>query len=424
MAPRRRKRAAPVVKVEMKTTGLALIVAAMAATLGLVGCQDAAPQAAGPSAPPPAPVAEVVTRPVTPFMEFTGHLTAVKTVELRPRVAGYVQDVSVPEGRVVEKGRGLFLIDPRPFQAALDAATARLREAEAALILAQVEYSRAEHLFAQKVVARERLDTATSALNTRKAQVQAARAAVDAAQLDLSFTRVAAPIGGRVGQVLVNEGNYVAGGTTPLTTIVSVDPLYVYFDVDERTYLRFLAAARASGGLRGEDAPSVRIALATDTDYVRPGTVDFLANTADRGTGTVRIRAVVRNPDGALTPGLFARVKLVTGAPETKVLISDQSIGTDQGRRFVLVVGKDNKTEYRPVELGAVVDGLRVIEQGLQSGERIVVKGLVRPGMQIAPQPAAIDGTPLKAPPAHNPPQAGESPASRQSADARREGGR
>lgn len=379
----------------MTAKRLALVAAATSVALAVAGCGDAAPTAAL-ATPPTVPVAQVLTRPTTPFVEFTGSLTAMRQVELRPRVAGYIQDVSVPEGQFVQKGRRLFLIDPRALQASLDAASARLREAEAALALAQAEHARAEQLFAQKVVARERLDTATAALGSRKAQVAAAKAAVDAAQLDLSFTQVTAPISGRVGQVLVTEGNYVASGVTPLTTIVSIDPLYVYFDVDERTYLRSLAATRTAAGRAGEEAPRVMVALATDAGYVRPGRVDFLANAADRGTGTVRIRAAVDNPDGELTPGLFAKVKLETGAPQQRVLISDQSIGADQGRRYVLVVGAGDKTEYRPVELGPVVDGLRVVEQGLRPGERIVVKGLVRPGMQVTPQPAAIDGTPLK----------------------------
>ena len=376
----------------MKIKRVILITAAISASLAIAGCKEAAPSAA-PAKPPSVPVAEVIIRPVTPFVEFTGSLTAVKRVELRPRVAGYIQDVSVPEGRFVEKGRGLFRIDPRVFQAALTAATARLREAEAASLLAQAEHARAEQLFAQKIVARDRLDTATASLNSRKAQVDAAKAAVDAAQLDLSFTHVTAPISGRVGQALVTEGNYVASGMTPLTTIVSIDPLHVYFDVDERTYLQSLAAGRANAAPQGSRAAKVMVALLTDKTYSRLGRVDFLSNTADRGTGTVRIRAVVDNPDGQLTPGLFAKVKLETGAPQQRVLISDQSIGTDQGRRYVLVVGKGDKTEYRPVELGPVVDGLRVIEQGLEPGERLVVKGLVRPGMQVTPQSAAIDGT-------------------------------
>ena len=376
---------------------ISLITGAMTVALMLGGCKDSAPAPAA-AAPPGVPVAEVVARAVTPFAEYTGSLTAIDQVELRPRVSGYLQNVSVPEGQFVTKGSPLFVIDPRAVQAALNAARARLREAEATALLAQAEHGRAEQLFARKVVARDRLDSAIAALNAGKAQVEAARAALDAAQLDLSYTRVTAPISGRVDRAFVTEGNYVTQGVTPLTTIVSIDPLHVYFDVDERTYLRSLAATREYAGAKGEKAAKVRVAMLNDATYARAGTVDFLANAADRKTGTVRVRAVVDNPDGRLTPGLFAKVKLDTGAAQPRVLIADQSIGTDQGRRYVLVVGKDDKTEYRPVELGPIADGLRVIEQGLQPGERIVVKGLVRPGMQVTPLAASIEGKPLDAP--------------------------
>jgi len=375
----------------MTVKHVTLFSATIGVALILAGCKETPPSAAAVK-PPSVPVAEVIVRPVTPFVEFTGALTAIKHVELRPRVAGYIQEVSVPEGRFVEKGSRLFLIDPRVFQTSVDAAKARLREAEAASLLAQAEHARAEQLFARKVVARERLDTATASRNASKAQVDAAKAALDAAQLDLSFTRVTAPISGRVGRTLVTEGNYVTSGVTPLTTIVSTDPLHVYFDVDERTYLRALAPGRAKAAAQ---APKVRVALLTDQSHSRPSRLDFLSNTADRGTGTVRVRALVDNPDGQLTPGLFARIRLETGEPQAQVLISDQSIGTDQGSRYVLVVGEGDRTQYRPVELGPLVDGLRVIDQGLQPGERIVVKGLVRPDMQITPQMAEIDGTPV-----------------------------
>ncbi|WP_314138227.1 efflux RND transporter periplasmic adaptor subunit [Buttiauxella noackiae] len=383
----------------MKAKSVILMTATISVVLAIAGCNETATVAAA-LKPPGVPVAEVIVRPVTPFVELTGSLTAVKRVELRPRVAGYLQAVSVPEGSVVEAGSELFRIDPRVFQARVNAERARLREAEAASMLAQTEYTRTQRLFTQKVVARERLDNATASLNMGKAQVDAAKAALDAALLDMSFTRVTAPIGGRVGQVLVTEGNYVASGVTPLTTIVSINPLHVYFDVDERTYLQSLAAGRVNASSDGSQAAKVMVALPTDKTYSRQGRVDFLSNAADRGTGTVRIRAVVDNPDGHLMPGLFARVKLETGVSQARVLISDQSIGTDQGRRYVLVVGKDDKTEYRPVETGPMVEGLRVIEQGLQPGERIVVKGLVRPGMQVTPQTAAIDGTLVVVPPA------------------------
>jgi gold/copper resistance efflux system membrane fusion protein len=343
-------------------------------------------------------VAEVIVRPVTPYVEYTGSLSAVKRVELRPRVSGYIQDVNVPEGHFVEKGHRLFLIDPRAFQAAVNAATARLREAEAASKLAQEEYARARQLFNQKVVARDRLDTVAASQKAGQAQVDAAKAALDAAQLDLSFAQVTAPISGRVDHAPVTEGNYVSSGVTTLTTIVSTDPLHVYFDVDERTYLQALAASRANATTKASQAAKVKVALLTDETYMRQGRVDFISNAVGRETGTVRTRAVIDNPDGKLMPGLFAKVKMEIGATQASVLVSDQSIGTDQGHRYVLVVDKEDKTEYRPVQLGPVVDGLRVIKQGLQPGERIVVKGLVRPGMQITPQPAAIDGTPVTPP--------------------------
>ncbi|HGE8320930.1 MULTISPECIES: efflux RND transporter periplasmic adaptor subunit [Serratia] len=378
----------------MKAKTLLSTAAAVSIAFAVAGCNDSAPSATAP--PPPAvPVAEVLMRPVTPFVEFSGSLTAVQRVELRPRVAGYIQAVNVPEGRVIEKGHPLFRIDPRPFQAALDAAAARLQEAEATAMLAQADFARARTLFNQKVIARERFDAATAAMNVSKAQVNAAKAALTAAQLDMTFTRVTAPITGRVGRTLITEGNYVASGVTALTTIVSVTPLHIYFDVDERTYLQSLAAWRDKTATH---EIKVMTALIGDKTYSRPGRVDFIANAAERTTGTVRLRAVIDNPDGRLSPGLFAKIKLETGAPQAKVLIADLSIGTDQSRRYVLVVDKNNQTEYRPVELGPVVDGMRVIERGLQPGERIVVKGLVRPGMAITPRPSMIDGTPATQP--------------------------
>lgn len=350
------------------------------------GCKEAAPQGAS-TGQPSLPVAEVVTRSIAPFKEFTGYLEAVKTTELRPRVAGYVSDVRVPEGQIVRAGQILFSIDARPLQAALDAAEARLKEAQAAANLASTELARAQELVDRGVSARERLDQASAEQQQREAQVAAAEAAVAAARLDLSFSQVRAPISGRVGQVLVTEGNYVAAGTTALTTIVSTNPLYVYFDVDEATYLKVLADAR-----RKDRALEVEVALTTDETYSLKGTVDFVANAVRRGTGTMRVRAVLSDPSGRLTPGLFVRVKLITAPPTPEVLVADRSIATDQGRRYVLVVDSEDVTQYRPVELGRVVDGLRVIEKGLEAGERIVVKGLARPGMTITPQPVSITG--------------------------------
>jgi gold/copper resistance efflux system membrane fusion protein len=339
---------------------------------------------------PQVPVAEVITRKVAPSVEFTGHLEATKAIELRPRVGGAIDAVSVPEGGLVRPGELLFQIDPRPFRVALDAAKAQLQQATVLLDQAEIDFRRAEALAPNGTVSRKTFDDAQAARRQRQAQVEIAKAAVAAAELDLSFTRVTAPIAGRVDRVLVTEGNLVTGGNagaaTLLTTIVSTDPLYVYFDIDEATYLGFVARARASETGRIGGKLPVQVGLMTDTGFPHAGELDFLGNRVDRSTGTIRARAIVQNPDGRLAPGLFARVNLVIAEPAQTVLIDEQAIGIDQGRRYVLALGAENKAEYRPVELGPVIDGLRVVSGGLKSGEKIIIKGLVRPGMEVAPQ--------------------------------------
>ncbi|QFQ86672.1 efflux RND transporter periplasmic adaptor subunit [Paracoccus kondratievae] len=354
-------------------------------------------QAAAQSAQTPAPqvtVAEIITRNVAPSAEFTGHLEATKSIELRPRVGGAIDAVSVPEGGLVRPGDLLFQIDPRPFQVALDAAEAQLQQSKVLLDQAEIDFKRAEMLVPNGAVSRKTFDDAQAARRRRQAQVEIAKAAVAAAELDLSFTRVTAPIAGRVDRVLVTEGNLVTGGNagaaTLLTTIVSTDSLYVYFDIDEATYLGFVARARASDSGRVGGKLPVQVGLMTDTGFPHAGELDFLGNRVDRSTGTIRARAVVKNPDGRLTPGLFARVKLVTAEPAQTVLIDEQAIGTDQGRRYVLALGAENKAEYRPVELGPMIDGLRVLSSGVKPGEKIIIKGLVRPGMQVDPQTVSM----------------------------------
>lgn len=355
--------------------------------LSLVSSATAQP--AQPPAPQ-VPVAEVITRKVAPSVEFTGHTEAISAVELRPRVGGAIDTVSVPEGGLVQPGDLLFQIDPRPFQVALDAAQAQLQQAIALLDQAEVDFKRAETLAPNGTVSRKTFDDAKAALRQRKAQVEIAKAAIAAAELDLSFTRVTAPIAGRVDRVLVTEGNLVTGGNTGaatlLTTIVSTDPLYVYFDIDEATYLEFAARGRASVTGSDADRLPVQVGLMTDTGHPLAGELDFLGNRVDRGTGTIRARAIVQNSDGRLAPGLFVRVKLVTAEPAQTVLIDEQAIGVDQGRRYVLVLGAGNKAEYRPIELGPMIDGLRVVSTGLKSSEKIIIKGLVRPGMEVKPQ--------------------------------------
>ncbi len=355
--------------------------------MSLVSSADAQP-AQMPA--PQVPVAEVITRKVAPSVEFTGHTEAIRAVDLRPRVGGSIDTVNVPEGGLVRRGDLLFQIDPRPFQVALDAANAQLQQAIALFDQAEVDFKRAETLAPDGTVSRKTLDDAKAALRQRKAQVDIARAAIAAAELDLSFTRVTAPIAGRVDRVLVTEGNLVTGGNTGtatlLTTIVSTDPLYVYFDIDEATYLEFAARGRASVTGSNADRLPVQVGLMTGTGHPLAGELDFLGNRIDRGTGTIRARAIVQNSNGRLAPGLFVRVKLVTAEPAQTVLIDEQAIGVDQGRRYVLVLGGGNKAEYRPIEPGPMIDGLRVVSAGLKSTEKIIIKGLVRPGMEVKPQ--------------------------------------
>ena len=342
------------------------------------------------SAPgPQVPVAEVVTRVMAPWAEFTGMVAAPSTIELRPRVGGMIESAHVPEGGFVERGQLLFQIDPRPFEVALQNARAQQQRAEGLLAQAETDFGRSQRLAPTGTISGKTHDDALSRKRERQAQVEEARAAVAAAELELSYSRVTAPISGRADRVLVTEGNLVTGASgsaaTLLTTIVSVDPMHVYFDIDEATYLSFLS--RAHQGAAGQKSSSfpVEVGLATDTGYPHTGTLDFLGNRVDRGTGTIRARAVLANPGGLLMPGLFARVKLATDAPRETVLVDDQAIGTDQGRRYVLVLGAGDKAEYRPVSLGAMSEGLRIVDSGLKLGETIIIKGLVRPGMQVTP---------------------------------------
>lgn len=335
------------------------------------------------AAPPQVLVAAAITREHAPRSTYTGTLTAVQMVELKPRVAGYIEAVNVPEGEVVQQGRRLFQIDPDPFRARLEAARAATREARARLDLAQAENTRAQRLVAEGVVAQERADQASAALAERQAQLASAQAAERLAALDLSYTTVDAPISGRVGKVLVTRGNLVAGGdaATPLTTVVSVDPLYVEFDVDEATYLAALAQTRTRGA-----AARLPVQVRLEDGSTRTARLDFIGNRLDRGTGTIPVRAVLPNPDGSLAPGLFAEVALATGAPQPTVLISDLAVGVEQGQRFVLVLDRNNTVQRRPVRIGGTVDGLRVVEEGLQPGERVILKGLAGPGMTVKPR--------------------------------------
>lgn len=376
-----------------RALGRATLLGAIATVLA--ACSEAPAQA--PPAAPPVTVAAAIERPVVEWDEFTGRIEAVETVEIRPRVAGYLQSVHFEEGREVRKGDLLFVIDPRPFEAALAKAEADLKHARATAKLAEQNAARAMRLLDSQAISREEFDRLSTNLEQSAAAVAAAEAAVRAARLDLQYTRVTAPIDGRVGRAEVTEGNLVAAGPTGgtrLTTLVSIDPVHVWFEGDEHVYLKYTTMAQRGERPSSRDAANpVRVGLANEDGYPHAGRMDFVDNRLDPATGTIRARAVLDNRDRLFTPGLYARVQLLGSGERRAVLIDDRAVGTDQDKRFVFVVGADNKVQYRPVRLGRVIDGLRVVEDGLRGGETIVVNGVqrVRPGAVVQPERVAMD---------------------------------
>jgi RND family efflux transporter MFP subunit len=373
---------------------MAVLGLAVGAPFFLTACSPEAAQAAvtqGPVAPQVS-VALVLERQITNFQEFTGRIEAVERVELRPRVSGYIESVAFQEGADVKKGDVLFVIDPRPYEATLKRARAELARAQSGDRQAQTERERAGKLLSLRALSQEEFDARTTGSEKSGADVQAAQAAVDAAELDLSFTRVRAPITGIVGRAEITAGNFVTSGDSLLTRLVSIDPVYVRFEGDEAAYLRQEQYTREQGKAAARKPQSVYIGLANEEGYPHEGVMVFTDNQLDPATGTIRARARLSNRDRLFTPGLFARVRLGEGASHPAVLIEDSAVGTDQTRRFVYVVKADNSLEYREVELGALHEGLRVVRKGLAGGETIVVNGLmrVRPGITINPQQVAM----------------------------------
>jgi multidrug efflux system membrane fusion protein len=354
----------------------------------VTGCVKTSAQ----NAPPPPPqvtVAHVIERDVTEWDEFTGRLQAVDSVEVRPRVSGYVSAVRFSEGAMVRRGDLLFQIDPRPFQAEVDRLRAEVNRARATVQRANSELERAERLRSENAISNEEHDRRAAVAQESAAQVAAVEAALRAAELNLEFTQVTAPISGRVSRAIVTEGNLVSGGSgeaTLLTTVVSLDPVYAYFDADEQIFLKYTAGTNKAGN-RGAIDRHIRMALANEEGFPRVGQLDFLDNQLDGATGTIRGRAVFRNNDGQLTPGLFVRLRLAGTGTYHGLLIQDRAVGTDLSKRFVYVVTAKNEIEYRPVTLGPIVDGLRVVKSGLKAGEPVVVNGLqrIRPGVQVTP---------------------------------------
>lgn len=371
----------------VRGTRVALLLAPIALTVVLAACTRTSAQQAPPP-PPQVTVATVIERDVTEWDEFTGRLQAVDSVEVRPRVSGLVSAVRFSEGAMVRKGDVLFQIDPRPFQAEVDRLKAEVDRTRATVQRANSELARAERLRSENAISNEEHDRRSAFAQESSAQVAAVEAALRAAELNLEFTRVTSPINGRVSRAIVTEGNLVSSGpgeATLLTTVVSLDPVFAYFDADEQIYLKYTSGGE--GRTRGAIDRHIRMALANEDGYPREGHLDFLDNQLNSGTGTIRGRAVFRNTDGVLTPGLFVRLRLAGAGTYHGLLIQDRAVGTDLSKKFVYVVSPKHEIEYRPVTLGPIVDGLRVVRSGLTAGEPVVVNGLqrVRPGAQGEP---------------------------------------
>jgi multidrug efflux system membrane fusion protein len=355
------------------------LVAATTLALASLGCDSNAAPAAG--GPPPAEVsiAPVLNKTVHAWDDFTGRISAVESVDLRPRVSGYIERVAFEEGQDVQRGDLLFVIDPRPYQAALAQAEAQLEAARSAARLARAQDARAQSLIEAKVISREEFEARRAASAQGDAGVRAAEAAVATARLNLQFTQVRAPIAGRVGRALVTEGNLAQADATLLASLVSIDPVYVDFESDEQTFLRYGAKAREGGN-------AVKVGLANEEGYPHAGQLDFVDNRVDPRTGTIRARAVLPNPDRLFTPGLFARVQLEGSQAFPAVLVDDRAVLTDQDRKYVYVVGADNLAVRRDVTLGRMAEGLRVVTAGLKPGDRVVVDGVQKiffPGMPV-----------------------------------------
>ena len=367
-----------------------------AGAIALSGCSSEATTAAAP-VPASVSVAAALERQVVEWDDFTGRLEAVESVEIRPRVAGYIESVNFEEGSLVHKGDLLFVIDPRPYKAELDKAAAELTRARAGAELARSDVARSEKLLSIRAVSQEEYDQRVNEARESQANVDAARATLEAVRLDLSFTRVTAPITGRVSKAAVTAGNLVTGGSgaaTLLTTIVSVDPIYVSFEGDEQVYLKYTELAHRGERPSSRDAANpVKMGLANEDGYPHTGKMVFVDNRVDPRTGTIRARAAFDNKDGYFTPGLFARVKLFGHNTFPAVLVDDRAVGTDQSQKFVYVVDADNKVAYRTVKIGRLTDGLRIVQSGLAPGETVVVNGLqrVHPGDVVAPERVAMD---------------------------------
>ena len=340
--------------------------------------------------PPPVTVGTPIRKEIVEWDEYTGRTEAIESVKVRPRVSGYIDQISFKDGQLVQPGDLLFVIDPRPYQAILEEASANLQNAEAQRQLQEANFARAERLFQTKVTSKEEYDTSVAEKNQAEAKAAQARAQVHLAQLNMDFTQVKAPVAGRLSRPLVTRGNLVQADSTELTTLVSVDPIYAYFNVDERAVQKYIKQTK-----RGErQDPRIQVAiplylqLESEEGFPHEGTTDFIDNTYNASTGTLQVRGRFRNEDGFLAPNAFVRVRMAGTPKHDAILITDRAVGTDQGQKFVLLVDDNSVVQVRPVELGPIVDGLRVVRKGLGSDDRVIINGLVnaRPGSKVTVQ--------------------------------------
>jgi membrane fusion protein, multidrug efflux system len=386
---------------------LRVLVSAM--VVGLAGCGESQPVASLP--PPEVSVSQPIERAVSDSLEFTGRIEAVESVDVRARVSGYITRVAFNAGALVKHGDLLFEIDPREYQTAVTRAEGEIARLRSVLARAGAEVTRTQRLRPSGAVSDREVDAATGSKGATEGELVTAQAQLEKARLDLQFTRVTAPIAGRASRAEVTAGNLVvvgADGGPVLTTIVSTDPVWVYFDIDEPSLLRLREAEHRRTGrpLTPENIASVQIpvelGLADEPGLPHTGLIDFVDNRVDPATGTMRVRAVLQNDEGLFSPGFFVRVKVAVGKPKPTLLVTERAIGTDQGRKYVLVTNDKNVVEYREVQLGPLADGLRAITDGLAPGEWVIVNGIqrARPGITVTPQRVAMEPKPPAAAPA------------------------
>jgi RND family efflux transporter MFP subunit len=339
-------------------------------------------------------VAKPVQKEIVEWDEYTGRTEAVESVEVRPRVSGYIDQVNFKDGQLVKPGDVLFVVDPRPYQDVLDQDKANLQSADAQRQLKEANFARAQRLFQNNVTAKEEYDTSVAQRNQAEAEFAQARASVNSAALNVEFTEVKSPIQGRISRQLVTRGNLVQADSTVLTKVVSVDPINAYFNVDQRTVQKY--HNQIQGGQLQDprvSAMPVYLQLEGETGFPHDGVIDFVDNTYNASTGTLQIRGRFKNDDASLYPDAFVRVRIAGTPKHDAILITDRAVGTDQGQKFVLLVDDNSVVQVRPVELGPVVDGLGVVRNGLEPDDHVIVDGLVnaRPGSKVTAQPGDMN---------------------------------